>query len=139
MRKLSREVLFKMVFAYRYGIQSEEKQSFDELFNTITEEFKIDKNDLDFDYIKTGYEDIKENFKAYDDIISKKVSRYNVNRIFNSDLIILNIALFEINELKTEPKIIISEAIKLAKKYSTEQSIKFVNGVLGSILKDKNE
>ena len=60
-----------------------------------------------------------------------------MNRIFKVDLAILKVAVFEMlfsNE-KTPSKVIINEAVELAKKYSTDKSYKFVNGVLASINK----
>ena len=140
MRKLSREVLFKMVFAYKNcEKQGKFDQPYDELLDVIQQEFCVDGSNLDADYIKMGFESITKNAVTYDAIISERVPGYKQSRIFNADMAILNIALFEHEFLNLDKKIIISEALKLAKKYSTEQSIKFINGILAMILKDKDE
>ena len=49
---------------------------------------------------------------------------------------LLRLAVWELTNLQTPPKVVIDEAIELAKEFSTEQSPAFVNGVLDAILKE---
>jgi len=49
---------------------------------------------------------------------------------------LLRLAIWELTNLPTPPKVVIDEAIELSKEYSTEQSASFVNGVLDAILKE---
>lgn len=56
----------------------------------------------------------------------------NINKI---DLAILRHATSELLESDTPPKVVIDEAVEIAKKYGAEHSPSFVNGVLGTILK----
>jgi N utilization substance protein B len=49
---------------------------------------------------------------------------------------ILRLAVWELTHTDTPPKVVIDEAIELAKNYSTEQSPSFVNGVLDAVLKE---
>jgi N utilization substance protein B len=58
----------------------------------------------------------------------------NVNRI---DLAILRVATEELISGNTPEKVVIDEAVEIAKKYGAENSASFVNGVLGTILKNK--
>jgi N utilization substance protein B len=51
---------------------------------------------------------------------------------------ILRLAVWELTNAHTPPKVVIDEAIELAKEFSTEQSAAFVNGVLDAVLKEKN-
>jgi N utilization substance protein B len=53
------------------------------------------------------------------------------------DRCILRLAVWELNNQPTPPKVVIDEAIELAKEYSTEQSPAFVNGVLDAALREK--
>ena len=138
MRKLSREVLFKLVFSKKFGLQDDDNQ-FDEILDVIKSDSNVKDEDLDLDYIKNVYQGVVKNFEEYKQRISQKVTKYKASRIYNADLIIISIALYEIEVLNIEPKIVISEAIKLAKKYSTEQSVKFINGVLAAFVKVENE
>jgi N utilization substance protein B len=50
---------------------------------------------------------------------------------------ILRLAVWELTNSPTPPKVVIDEAIELAKEFSTEQSPSFVNGVLDAILREK--
>src|SRR3954464_15002796 len=54
------------------------------------------------------------------------------------DRSILRLAVWELTNADTPPKVVIDEAIELAKHFSTEQSAAFVNGVLDAVLKEKN-
>ena len=49
---------------------------------------------------------------------------------------LIRLAVWELTNAETPPKVVIDEAIELAKQYSTEQSPAFVNGVLDAILKE---
>ena len=138
MRKFSREILFKMIFAQNFGAEATQN-SFDEILELVLQDLDCKKEDIDLDYITNAYNYITTNFDSLKQTVADKISSYKASRIYNTDLIILVVAVYELNKLEMEPKIVISEALKLAKKYSTEQSIKFINGVLGAILKDKNE
>ena len=50
---------------------------------------------------------------------------------------LIRLAVWELTNTDTPPKVVIDEAIELAKEFSTEQSPAFVNGVLDSVLKEK--
>ncbi len=50
---------------------------------------------------------------------------------------LIRLAVWELTNTDTPPKVVIDEAIELAKQFSTEQSASFVNGVLDSVLKEK--
>ncbi len=58
----------------------------------------------------------------------------NINKI---DLAILRLATDEILNTDTPVKVVIDEAVEIAKKYGAENSASFINGVLGTILKNK--
>lgn len=58
----------------------------------------------------------------------------NLNRI---DLAILRLAVYELENEDTPPKVVIDEAVELAKEYGSESSSSFVNGVLGTIYKEE--
>ncbi len=61
---------------------------------------------------------------------------YTLDRLAAVDLAILRIAVFEIlNVQDVPPAVAINEAVDLAKKYSTEASGSFVNGILGNLVK----
>jgi N utilization substance protein B len=53
------------------------------------------------------------------------------------DRSLLRLGVWELTSAATPPKVVIDEAIELAKEFSTEQSAAFVNGVLDAVLKEK--
>lgn len=70
-----------------------------------------------------------------DKIISKSALEWPIKQINKIDLAILRLAVFELTLAKIDPpKVIIDEAIELAKNFGSEKSASFINGVLGSIL-----
>lgn len=75
------------------------------------------------------------NLKKIDQVIHKYASRYPIDKIAKIDLAILRLAIHELLERKNPSKVIIDEAVILAKEFGNEKSYSFVNGVLGSVLK----
>ncbi len=75
-----------------------------------------------------------------DDLIRQYAPKWPLESINWVDLAILRCALWELNYVKKSPvKVIIDEAIELAKEFGTENSASFVNGVLGSIIKANDQ
>ena len=76
-----------------------------------------------------------DNKKEIDELISKFTSGWDIDRLVKMDKDILRIAICELIFIKTQPpKVIINEAVELAKKYSTDDSSSFVNGILAKVL-----
>jgi len=88
-------------------------------------------------------EEVKEiikNLKKIDKQIEKSAPQWPVNKLNRIDLAVLRLAVYELNKSDNPPKVIIDEAVELAKEYGSENSGSFINGVLGTIYKkDKNE
>lgn len=79
----------------------------------------------------------KENREQIDGYIKNFAKGWNVERMVRMDKDILKIAISEMmSENKTPMKVIIDEAVELAKKYSTEESSSFINGILASVLNE---
>lgn len=71
-------------------------------------------------------------------LIEQAAPTWPINQINKIDLVILQLAIYEI-QLEKEPiKVIIDEAVELAKEFGSETSGPFVNGVLGKIVEGKN-
>jgi N utilization substance protein B len=70
-----------------------------------------------------------------DDIINRFAENWSLDRMANVDRSIIRIATYEMIFLDDIPaSVSINEAVELAKKYSTAESGRFVNGILGNIL-----
>ncbi len=69
-----------------------------------------------------------------DEVIRKHTQNYELNRISAVDRNVLRVAIYEMLHCpETPPVVSINEAIEIAKKYSTEESGRFVNGVLDQV------
>ena len=77
-----------------------------------------------------------ENIKIIDDTISKHLENWDFSRVKKVDLAVLRISVYAlIFQNDTAPSIIINEAISISKEYGTDDSYRFVNGVLDAIRK----
>ncbi len=74
--------------------------------------------------------------KLIDKTIEKSAPEFPIEKINRTDLAILRLAVYELLiEKKQPPKVIIDEAVELAKEYGGDTSPAFINGVLGNIVK----
>jgi len=79
----------------------------------------------------------QKNHKEIDDIIQKYAKNWNIGRLVKMDKDILRIAICELLYIKDAPmKVVVDEALELAKKYSTDDSASFINGILAKIIVD---
>lgn len=80
--------------------------------------------------------DIIENIPLIDKTITSLAIKFPIDKIAKMDLSILRLAVYELMIKPTEPKkVIINEAIELAKELGGEKSYSFINGVLGTLIK----
>lgn len=70
-----------------------------------------------------------------DELIAKKAEHWRLDRMPLVDRNILRMAIYEMKDLGTPPAVVIDEALELARRYSEEEAIPFINGVLDSIRK----
>lgn len=127
MRSLARELAFQLIFE-RLFVKKE--YSLDEEF------FAELKKEEDKIFSKQIVEEYEKNKEQVSTLISSHLIGYELSRVYKIDLALLCEAVTEILYLKTPYKIAINEVVELSKKYSTERSSKFINGVLSSIVKD---
>lgn len=79
----------------------------------------------------------QKNHEEVDEIIQKYAKNWDLGRLVKMDKDILRIAIVELLYIKDAPmKVVIDEALELAKKYSTEDSAAFINGVLAKVIVD---
>lgn len=83
-------------------------------------------------------ETFQKNNVEIDEIIKNNSAGWDFDRLVKMDKDILRIALSELLYIKEAPmKVIVDEAVELAKKYSTDDSSSFINGVLAKVIVDK--
>ena len=87
------------------------------------------------DYATEIAEAFKNNHKTIDGEIQKYSNGWDISRLVKMDKDILRIAITELLYTKGAPiKVVVDEAVELAKKYSTEDSSSFVNGILAKVI-----
>lgn len=131
-RTETRELAFRLIYSTEIQKNMDEEQV--ELF---LQENGIEKKE-EVEYIKQVFTGIKENKKEILSLIENNLKeKWSVDRISKIDFAILEVAIFELIFSKLPYKVVINEAVELAKKYGDDNSKSFVNGILASIVKEK--
>ncbi|MDG0842524.1 transcription antitermination factor NusB [Staphylococcus equorum] len=125
-RKESRTQAFQTLF------QLEMKNS--ELTIEEAISFIKDENpDLEFDFINWLVTGVKDHETILDEKIQPNLKDWTLDRLLKTDRIILRMSTFELLHSSTPQKVIINEAVELAKQFSDDAHYKFINGVLSNI------
>lgn len=124
-------------FAVQFLYQCEADRIFyfsDEHFQTFLQHFKVENSVMD--YLLKVTKGVLSNINKLDEIIAAHSQNWKINRMASTDRVILRMATFELLEKLAPDKVILNEAIELAKRYGTEHSGSFVNGVLDAVVTD---
>lgn len=96
-----------------------------------------DKKEVDSELVNFLLKGTTENLDNIDQIIEKAAPEWPIQQIAKIDLEILRIAIFELYIARSvPPKVAIDEAVELGKQFGGENSSKFINGVLGTVVKE---
>ena len=95
----------------------------------LIKQFKQNYKNLNLKDFETYLKEIKQNISDIDSIINKHTN-ININKISKIELAILKQAIYEMKNSSLDKPIIISEAIRLAKRFGQDSSHKFVNALL---------
>ena len=130
-RTATREQAFKLIYSLEIQKQQEKLEEAIEIYeesNQITDQnAKI--------YIADAILGIQKNKEEIIYQIEKNLkSDWKLERISKIDLAILKLAVYELNYTEVPFKVVINEAVELAKKYGEESSKNFVNGILASVV-----
>lgn len=108
--------------------------------NLSIELLELSEENLDTDLTSKIIEGIKDHRQEIDEVIANCAPEWPIDKIAKIDLIILRIAVFELMYGNSAPdKVVIDEAVELAKEFGGDTSSKFVNGVLGTVVDIKKE
>ena len=128
-RKQAREGTMQLLF--QMGINNDYSE---DSLETYLNNFSFDKAETE--YILDAVDKILENKEVIDNHISEHIKGWEIERLANVDLSILRIAIYEVLYREDIPvQVSINEAIEISKKYSTEDSYRFINGVLGGFVR----
>ncbi len=125
-RRKAREYAFTLLFSYRF--QPEDIQS-------LLEEFLAENETGEqAEYIRTVVEGTVAHIEEIDERIARFAKGWTVERISAVCLAVLRLAVYEMQYMDSIPAgVSVNEAVALAKKFDGEESLAFVNGVLGNM------
>jgi len=134
-RRIAAQTLFEWIFHNDSQLDIRLKLVLEEEFNKEDIDGSSAKHDQEL--LVNIIQGVKEHKEELDDIVSKCAPEWPINQIAKTDLSILRISIFELLYLdKTPIKVAIDEAVELAKEFGGNNSSKFINGVLGTVVKD---
>jgi transcription antitermination factor NusB len=155
-RRKSRELVMKLLFQMTIN-----KEDFKDVISNLKENIEVDNieiiseetglpirkeltsedidlKDVDMEYVIRVLKGVQENKDALDIEIEKYLKNWKLNRLSKIDITILRVCTYEfLYENEIPNNVSINEAVELAKRYSADKSASFINGVLGSMIKDK--
>ena len=128
-RRLGREGVFQGLYALEISSEKKEK-ILDDIFK------RYSFNSLNQAFISDLFFKTINNKEFLEKTIITHVENWEIQRIALLDKLILLMAICELYFMDDiPPKVTISEAIEIAKRYSTEESSRFVNGILDAVYK----
>ena len=129
-RKETREEAVKI--AYSMDVN---KSFHKEVLDNHLVHFEID--DLDYDYLNKTIEDLIGHIDLINKHIIDNSKDWKINRIAKVDLAILRVAITEMLYNDTIPtSVAINEAVEISKRYSNEDSHKYINGILETVARE---
>ena len=125
-RKEEREQAFTLIFESLFG---NEKSDLTQLYSENVEEIS--------DYALMLFNGVNEKEEELDSVISKYSKGWKISRISKVNVAILRLAVYELKYVDEVPQSVsINEAVELAKKYSSKEDSAFINGLLGSVVRE---
>ena len=110
------------------------KHHMDDVLGHLMVESDLDKNHLDF--TRDIVHGVIDKQKQIDNLIAQCATERQVGDLSSLDRSVLRMGILELIDFpNTPPKVVVNEAIELARIYGSDNSYKFVNGVLGTVLK----
>lgn len=132
-RHLGRIVALQTLYEYEFRVSSEDKSAeIDEILSRNLERYQDEIEDKDF--VSSLVHGVLDNQADLDDRIRPLAPEWPLEQIARIDRNILRLGLYELlyRAEQVPPKVAINEAVELAKAFGSDNSSKFINGVLGT-------
>ena len=137
-RHEARKVALQSLFEWSFNsteIEEIAKRNLESISNDLDSE--IPRTEIDQDLVFFLVKGITENLDTIDKIIAQAAPEWPLEQIAKVDLETLRISIFELYIARSvPPKVAIDEAVELGKQFGGENSSKFINGVLGTVVKE---
>lgn len=125
-RRRTRELALRVLFEVDVGRQALE---------TALERVRAEVNDQEWAYLRALCEGTWSARRELDTALAALTTTWPLDRLANTDRTLLRLAAYELTQTEMPPQVVINEAVVLAKRYGTDDSGRFVNGVLGALLR----
>lgn len=131
---MTRRELRENVFLLLFRVEFHEEGEMAEQLKLLVEDLE-DVNEEDMEYINRKCHDIISKVEDIDAAINESTTGWKTTRMGKVDLSIIRLAVYEMKYEEDIPnKVSINEAVELAKRYGTDDSASFVNGVLAKFV-----
>ena len=134
-RHLARTIALQTLFAWDSNGQKD--SDIEELIKYNFENFAPNFDDGGF--VKDLVNNVREKLTTIDREIIKYATEWPLDQITTIDRNILRLGIYELMYTETPPRVVINEAIEVAKSFGGDSSGKFVNGVLGTLYNNNPE
>lgn len=133
-RRKAREMALQTLFQMDYN----ENIASEPALAMVIDEYEV-VADKDRTYARQLVDGARHSLADIDAIIAKSAHEWKIERMPGVDRNIVRLAIYEMKygDEPMPPGVVINEAVELAKQYGTEESARFVNGILGSLVKNK--
>lgn len=131
-RSAIREQAFKLI----YSLEIQRNENLEEQIELYIENNMITEKRAK-EYIRESVKGVEENKEAILKLIEKNLkSDWKIDRISKIDIAILKLAIYELEYTEIPFKVVINEAVEIAKRYGEDTSKNFINGILASVVKE---
>lgn len=138
-RHLGRIVALQTLYEYEFRREvGDETVEYKDILERNLDKYKSSVEDVDFvDKLVRGVISVQQEL---DEQLRPLAPEWPIEQIARIDRAVLRLALYELNHAKdTPPKVVINEAVELAKAFGSDNSGKFINGVLGTAYRSLQE
>ena len=137
-RRVAREMVLQSLFQMDFT-QADPEESLKIALEVQRDEEKSEEAEKAFGYAEKVLKGVSENLSEIDGLIGKYAINWEVKRMPGIDLNILRMAIYEMRFAKEKlpVTVAVNEAVELAKTFGTEKSSRFINGVLGKLMREE--
>ena len=134
-RSRAREIALQLLFQYEWNSDYNIEQVLQEYVNGLLAA-KPEDNDYTLDFARRCINGVLEHKADIDALLARHARKWSVDRMAKVDRNILRLGIYEIVYAPDIPgRVAVNEAVELAKRFGTDESGAFVNGILDSVLK----
>jgi len=133
-KRLARTLCLKVLFSYNFS-----ENNFDDIINNFFKHKDLDVNEIKYnsaqiEFASKLFHTAIDNQKQVDQLVEKKLVNWEISRLATIDKVILRMSISEMLFMdEIPPKVSITEAVEIAKEFSSEDSSSFINGIMDAI------